>query len=100
VKGDFHSWDVSSVIGNRLKPDTLTEWMSINLCNTGYEDFDPSSKATMAWLRSGKLRRRLTKPYGPRPKKVEAAWDSDEEENCIVIFINYLYISLSNLLNI
>ena len=65
---------------NRLKPDTLTELMSINLCNTGYEDFDPS-KAIMAWLRSGKLRRRLTKPYGPRPKKVEAAWDSDEEEN-------------------
>lgn len=65
---------------NRLKPNTLTELMSINLCNTGYEDYDPE-KAILMWLRSGKLPKRFTKPYGPRSKQEEAAWDTDEEEN-------------------
>lgn len=68
---------------NRLKPDTLTELMSINLCNTEYEDYDPE-QAILTWLRSGKLPRRLTKPYGPRQKKVaEVAWEADsgDDEN-------------------
>ena len=48
---------------SRLKPDTLSELMSINLCNTDYKEYDPE-EAILIWLRSGKLPRRFAKASG------------------------------------
>ena len=54
--------------------------MSINLCNTDYEKYDPE-EAILMWLRSGKPPRGFTKPYRPQPKQVDAAWESEDEQS-------------------